>query len=44
MVELAEVPALAGTGVEADMLKSQNWKTAVEEWTNEPLVPVSVRV
>ncbi len=29
MVETAEVPALAGAGEDADVLKSQNWKIVV---------------
>ena len=33
IVEMAEVPALTGAGDEADVLKSQNWKSVVAVWT-----------
>jgi len=44
MVDVAEDPALRGAGEDADVLKSQNWKSVVVEWTNWPLVPVRVSV
>lgn len=44
MVDVAEDPALRGAGEGADVLKSQNWKSVVVEWTNWPLVPVRVSV
>ena len=44
IVDVAEDPALRGAGEDADVLKSQNWKSVVVEWTNWPLVPVRVSV
>lgn len=44
MFEIVDVPTLTGAGEEAVVLKSQNWKSVVVVWTNEPLVPVRVSV
>jgi hypothetical protein len=44
IVELAELPASTGAGVEADTVKSRNRKVAVALCTSTVLVPVIVAV
>jgi len=44
IVEVAELPALAGLGELAVIVKFRNWKREVAVWTSDPLVPVSVIV
>ena len=43
-VAMAELPALAGPGELADIVKSRYWKMATAVWSKDPLVPVRVRV
>jgi hypothetical protein len=43
-VEFVELPALAGAGVAEAIVKSRNWKVAVELWTRGELVPMIVAV
>lgn len=43
IVELTDVPAAAGAGDEAVIVKSTMVKVAVVEWLSVPLVPVMVR-
>lgn len=41
---LAKLPALAGIGKLAVIVKFRNWKSEVAMWTSDPLVPVSASV
>jgi hypothetical protein len=43
-VAMAELPALAGPGELADIVKSRYWNRATAVWTKDPLVPVRVSV
>jgi len=44
IVAMAELPALAGLGELAVIVKLRNWKREVAVWTSDPLVPVNVSV
>ncbi len=44
IVELAGLPAFAGAGEDAVIVKSWNWKKAVALWISGVLVPVIVAV
>ena len=43
-VAIAELPALAGPGELAAIVKSRYWNRATAVWTKDPLVPVRVSV
>jgi hypothetical protein len=43
-VDVVDTPIFAATSGVTVMVKSRNWKIAVDEWTREPLVPDNVRV
>ncbi len=43
-VAIAELPALAGPGELAAIVKSRYWNRASAVWTKDPLVPVRVSV
>jgi len=43
-VVMEELPASAGLGGLAAIVKFTNWKNEVAVWTSDPLVPVRVRV
>jgi hypothetical protein len=44
IVAIAELPALAGVGELADIVKSRYWNRATAVWTKDTLVPVRVSV
>jgi len=44
IVAVAALPALAGLGELAVIVKLRNWKREVAAWTSDPLLPVNVSV